>query len=165
MQKALLATVTVLAALIGAVTGVGYALPQAHVASREATFDAPPDAIFATIIDVARYPDWRTDVSSVEMLSNTPARWREHSGSDAITFETVESRRPELLQVRIADPHLPFGGTWTYELASAGPSTRLKITERGEVYNPIFRFVSRFIIGHTATLDAYLADLRRRLAR
>jgi hypothetical protein len=33
------------------------------------------------------------------------------------------------------------------------------ITENGEVYNPIFRFVSRFIMGHTATLDAYLKSL------
>ena len=51
----------------------------------------------------------------------------------------------------------------TFELAAAGTGTRLTITERGEVYNPLFRVMSRFILGHTATIDRYLADLRARV--
>jgi hypothetical protein len=35
----------------------------------------------------------------------------------------------------------------------------LTITEEGEIYNPVFRFVSRFVIGYTATIDGYLARL------
>jgi hypothetical protein len=41
--------------------------------------------------------------------------------------------------------------------------SELRITEEGEVYNPIFRFVSRFIMGHTATIDSYLSAVRKRL--
>ena len=37
----------------------------------------------------------------------------------------------------------------------------MTISERGEVYNPLYRFVSRFFIGHTRTIDAYLAELAR----
>jgi hypothetical protein len=62
---------------------------------------------------------------------------------------------------RIADKTLTFGGAWTYELSPQGGGTRLVITEHGEVYNPLFRFMSRFVFGHTATLDRYLADLGR----
>jgi hypothetical protein len=36
------------------------------------------------------------------------------------------------------------------------------ITEDGEVSNALFRFMSRYVFGHTATLDAYLASLARR---
>jgi hypothetical protein len=36
------------------------------------------------------------------------------------------------------------------------------ITERGLVGNPIFRFVSRFVIGQTATMDSYLRALGKR---
>jgi hypothetical protein len=61
--------------------------------------------------------------------------------------------------VRIADPDLPFGGTWTYRLTPKGSGTRLAITEHGEVYNPLFRFVSRFVFGHTATVDRFIAAL------
>ncbi len=74
----------------------------------------------------------------------------------------IEAREPELLRARIADPDLPFGGTWIYELKPEGAVTRLVITERGEVYNPIFRFVSRYIIGHTAAIDGFLAALQAR---
>ena len=38
---------------------------------------------------------------------------------------------------------------------------RERITENGEVYNPLFRFVSRFVMGHTRTIDTYLGDVAR----
>jgi uncharacterized protein YndB with AHSA1/START domain len=145
------------------VTAIGYMLPQDHVASREMVFAAAPAAVYEAISDVARYPEWRKEVTSVDVIAAAPLKWREHSGGDAITFEVVGSKPQERLEVRIADPDLPFGGTWTYELMPEALSTRLRITERGEVYNPVFRFMSRFVLGHTATLDAYLAALQSRL--
>ena len=147
------------------VAGVGASLPVRHSASGHVTLPAPPDRVFAVVADVRRYPEWRSNVSRVEVVSETPVRWREHDGSDAITFEVVESAPPIGWRVRIADSGLPFGGTWTYELTREGTGTRLEITEDGEVYNPVFRFVSRYVIGHTATIDTFLEDLRRRLER
>ena len=163
MKKFVLALLLGLAVVVLGVAAVGFMLPQDHVASREAVLTAPAAAVFETISDVGRYPEWRKDLSSVEVLASNPLKWREHAGGDAITFEVVESKPQERLQVRIADAELPFGGTWTYELRVEGSTTRLRITERGEVYNPVFRFMSRFVFGHTATLDAYLSDLEARL--
>ena len=60
---------------------------------------------------------------------------------------------------RIADPQLPFGGTWTQEIAPDAGGCVVTITENGEIYNPIFRFVSRFILGYTSSIDAYLKAL------
>ena len=40
-----------------------------------------------------------------------------------------------------------------------GNTTRVTITEHGEVYNPIFRFISKYIMGHNGTMDAYLTAL------
>jgi uncharacterized protein YndB with AHSA1/START domain len=117
--------------------------------------------VFARISDAARYPEWRTEVTRIEMLATQPLKWREHAGDDPITYEVVESRPPERLVVRIADPDLPFGGTWTYDVKPEGTGTRLVITERGEVYNPIFRFMSRFIFSHTATMEKVVAALKQ----
>ena len=64
---------------------------------------------------------------------------------------------------RIADPHLPFGGTWTYEIAPTATGSSLTITENGEIYNPVFRFIARYIQGYTATIDNYLKALRAKL--
>jgi hypothetical protein len=165
VKKFVLAAVVGIVTMVLCVAVVGYLLPQSHVAALEGTFAAAPAVVFDTIADVARYPEWRSDLGSVELLSTSPLRWREHSGSETLTFEAVETKRPDLLQVRIADTGLPFGGTWTYELTPDGSGTKVKITERGEVYNPIFRFVARFIIGHTSTIETFLAALHRRLDR
>jgi len=42
---------------------------------------------------------------------------------------------------------------------------RLRITEDGEIYNPLFRFVSRYVIGETQTIDPHLVDVGRAARR
>ena len=143
------------------VVSIGYALPQGHVASVEALVSAPRERVFARIADPTKYREWRSDLTNVEVINSQPFTWRETAGRDTITFEIVERRLPERLVVRIADPELPFGGTWTYELRPEGTGTRLVITERGEVYNPVFRFVSRFFMSQTATMQKFVDALQQ----
>jgi len=145
--------------VVAIVTTIGYALPRDHVASVTRQVGMPPEDVFKQITEVERYPEWRKDVEKVEVISPTPLTWREHSGGDLITFQIVESVPARRVISRIADPDLPFGGTWTYELLSEGTGTRVTITERGEVYNPLFRFLSRFVFGHTATIETALDGL------
>lgn len=153
----ILGTLSVLALVVVA---IGYALPQGHVASVKATLPVAPEQVFERISNPARYREWRKDITSLDVLSTQPLKWRERSSRDVITFEAVDTRPPEQFVVRIADPDLPFGGTWTYELRREGSGTHLTITERGEVYNPIFRFVGRFFMSPTATMERYLEALR-----
>jgi hypothetical protein len=97
----------------------------------------------------------------VELLppENGRARFRLHDRSGAIVMEVVEATPPLRRVTRIADPDQPFGGTWTWELASDGDRTRVTITERGEIYNPLFRFMARYVFGYTGTMDSALAAL------
>ena len=146
---------------------VGALLPKGHVASRRAQFSAPPDRVFAIISDVGGTAAWRKDIKKIELLSSDDGKpmFREHGGHDAITYRVEAIEPPRLMRVRIADPNLPFGGAWTYELAprEGGGGTERTITERGEVYNPVFRFMSRFVFSQTATIDAYLRALGTKL--
>jgi uncharacterized protein YndB with AHSA1/START domain len=152
-----------LVVLVLLLIAVGYALPVGHVARRETRLAAPPDRVFTALREVEKFPAWRSDVTSVEVLATAPAlRWRERGDND-ITFEMEAVEGPRRLVTRIVDRSLPFGGSWTYELTGDGGGTRLAITEHGEVYNPLFRVMSRFVFGHTATIDRYLADLERHL--
>lgn len=166
MIRAALMVLGVLVAIVAIVTTIGYTLPRAHTASREAAFADPPDHVFAVLQDVERYSTWRSDVERVEVLARTPApRWREHGSNGTITFEIQEARSPSRMITRIADTTLPFGGSWTYALSPDATGMKLTITENGEVYNPVFRFMSRFVFGHTATLDRFLSDLRVRIGK
>jgi uncharacterized protein YndB with AHSA1/START domain len=154
-----------LAAVMAIVAAVGLLLPRDHVETRSATLPAAPDAVFTAIADVGSYAAWRTSLSAVEVLppADGRVRWVEVSGGDRIAMEQVERQPPRRLVTRIADPDLPFGGTWTFELAPDGGGTRVTITERGEIRNPIFRAVARFVFGYAATMETYLAELRAHL--
>lgn len=91
--------------------------------------------------------------------------YREVGGDGGILFVVEEAVPPQRLVTRIADPSLPFGGTWTYALSPAGTGTVLRITEDGEVYNIIFRAMAKYVFGHEATIDGYLRDLGKHLGQ
>ena len=160
-MKWLLWIALALVLLTVAVAVVGWLLPVAHVASREASIAASPADVYATISDVERYPAWWSEVSRVDMLPADPGkiRFREHMRMGPVIMEVQESEQPSSFVTRIADPDQPFGGTWTFEVVPSGTGSRVTITERGEVYNPIFRVMSRFVFGYTATMESYLAAL------
>ena len=150
-----------------AVTATGWSLPIAHHASRAAMINASPERVYALISEVEQYPSWWSDIMRVELLppENGRARFRQHDSSGAIVMEVVEATPPVRRVTRIADPDQPFGGTWTWELARDDDRTRVTITERGEIYNPLFRFIARFALGYTATLEKHLLALEARARR
>jgi uncharacterized protein YndB with AHSA1/START domain len=145
---------------------VGLALPKQHRATRERMVAASPDAVFRVITTPAEFPSWRTGVSQVELLADEAGkpRFREHGRDGVITYVLEEAIPSQRVVSRIDDPTLPFGGTWTFELTSVDGGTLLRITEDGEVSNPLFRFMSRFVLGHHAGIETYLTDLHHHLA-
>jgi hypothetical protein len=50
-------------------------------------------------------------------------------------------------------------------LAAYGPpgTTRVTITEDGKIYNPFFRFLSRYVFGYAQSMQTYLTDLATEL--
>jgi len=99
-------------------------------------------------------------VEALPPVNGQPS-WREFDKYDhSIPYEVVESTPPQHLTTRIADLDLPFGGTWTYEITpQANGGTVLRIAENGEIRNVFFRFVSRFFMGYTKTMEKYLNAL------
>lgn len=69
---------------------------------------------------------------------------------------------PHRLVLEIVATDLPYSGNWTWEITPSGSGALVTVTERGVVDNPIFRFLSRFVFGQTATMEAYLKALGRR---
>lgn len=159
--------VVLLAVVVGlglVVMLVGLMLPVKHEAVVSAAIPATPEAVWAVLTDPASYPKWRGDVTAVELLpaDSGHVAWREQGKNGAISYVIERAEPPRRLVTRITDKSLPFGGAWEYEITPDGTGSRVRITEHGEVYNPVFRFASRFIMGHTATARAYLKALGAR---
>lgn len=160
-MKWLWIALTALLVLVLIVVVVGALLPKAHTAARALRLPVSPAAVYAAITDVPALPSWRADLKSVEWLPDRDGRkvFREVSGFGPMEF-AIERAEPGVLYVtRIVTPDSPFGGTWTFELANDGDGCRVVLTERGEVHNVVFRFLSRFVFGHTATIESYLRAL------
>jgi len=138
---------------------VGLLLPKRHVVSRRASYRASAEQLFTLISGTQT---WRPDVLRCEVVPDTGHRalMRETArNGETITYELLDRTPPTSMKRRIATENLPYGGTWTFSLQPNSGSTIVQVTENGEVYNPVFRFVSRFVLGHTGTIDAYLHAL------
>ena len=164
-MKIAIAVLAVLVVLVLLVVLIGYSLPVAHRASRQVRLAVPADSVFAAISNVRQYPAWRKSVTRVETLADVDgkARFREVTGNGAITYSVDENVPGKRRVTRIGDPSLPFGGKWTYEVTPDGAGSTLRITEDGEVYNPIFRLMSRTVFPTHKTIETFLSDLGARL--
>ena len=144
----------------------GAMLPQRHTVSRSITVPRPVDEVWAVLMDHAKDPSWRPDVASVTRIADRNGHpvWEEKYKNDEIMrIETTAVEPPRKMVRKIVDQSM-FGGVWTYEVtASPDGKTTVKITEDGEVYNPAFRFIGRFVIGNEATVEKYLKNLAAKL--
>jgi polyketide cyclase/dehydrase/lipid transport protein len=158
-MKILLIVAVIFVLFILGVVLTGSLLPKRHVVSRSASYRATPERLFSLI---AGDQKWRPELLRSEPVADAGGREliRETTrDGETVTYETLDRKAPVSLIRRIATENLPYSGSWSYSLAPNGEATVVRITEVGEVYNPVFRFMSRFVIGHTRSMDNYLHAL------
>lgn len=151
--------------LVAVIALVGVFLPKGHRASRTMVYNAPPAAVYAAITDFAKFPEWRSGVKRVELLPSADGRtrFREEGPHGPMIYRVESQEADSRLVTRIDDPSQPFGGTWSFDVKPAQGGTALTITEDGEIYNPIFRVMSKMFFSPYDTIDTYQADLKKRL--
>jgi hypothetical protein len=142
-MKWILVVILGLAAVIAAIAAVGAMLPRAHKASRTLRLHRAPADIWPVVTQTAQ--------------------------ASSVPVDVLESNPPHRLVTRVKETERNFGGTWTIAIVPVpDPSTgsgraasTVTITEDGWVANPIFRFMSRLVIGHHATMDTLLKQVAK----
>lgn len=167
MKRLIFIVVGVIAgiALLGGVIAlIGLQLPKGHTASRSILLKQSPEKVYSVARDFGSAPSWRSDVKriDVEPLGGGPLHFREEGANGTVNYELVEDVPGKRIATRILDTDLGYSGKWTYVFAAENGGTRVTITEDGEVSNVLFRFMSRYVFGQTATLDGYLTSLAKR---
>ena len=159
----IMSVVGLLVLLIGIAALIGSRLPIGHVAMRSILVHKPSEDVYKLVRDVGKTPTWRSDVKSVDLLGepNGKLNDREHGNQGDVTYELIDDVPGQRMVTRIVDQDLGYSGTWTTVFTREGDGTRVRITENGEVSNVMFRFMSRYIFGHTSTIDTYLTSLAR----
>ena len=167
MKKAVLVVAGVLVVLVLAVLTIGFLTPEEHHASRTLKTKQSPQAIWDVINDHANEPKWREDVASVTFVGERSGKpvWQEnYKDGNTIQLATTESKPPTLMVREIAEEG-PFSGRWEIDITATPEGSNVKITEIGRVSNPIFRFISKYVIGHTYQMEKYLSNLAKEIRR
>ena len=123
--------------VVAVIAAVGSMLPRTHNASRTLGLKRPPADVWPVVTKTAQ--------------------------ASSVPVDVIESDPPRRLVTRVTATERNFGGTWTIAIEPAPGGSTVTITEDGWVANPIFRFVSRLIVGHHATMDALLTQVAKRL--
>ena len=153
-----------LLAATAVVLGLGSRIAQQHTATASGIVAASQDRVWSLISDVSAQPRWRTGLKSVERLPAAPGGpcWRELQSAMAMPLCVTRADPPNTRIVEIADPKLPFGGSWTYTLKPVGlASTEVTIREDGVTRPALWRFVGHYILGEDTQVKQYLTDLQR----
>ncbi len=162
LKRWLVFVVVVFLALILVVLVAGLLLPEEHHASRTLVTKQSPQIIWDAINDHAHEPAWRSDVQSVTSLGARDGKpvWREdYKDGNKVTLMTVESKPPTRMVRELTDLEGPFSGRWEIDIQPTPNGSNITITEIGKVSNPFFRFVSKYVIGHTTFMERYLTGL------
>ena len=151
--------------LVLIMTIVGAFLPKSHCATRSLRLNVSADRVWELVSDAPRWPTWNSNCKSLEVLPDRDGLrvWKFGDGRHAMTFLVEEFTPPRRMVTRISDQNLPFGGTWTYEIIPRDTGCEVRLTENGEIHPPPFRFIARFFIGYTATIDGFLSALAKHL--
>jgi hypothetical protein len=162
MKRWLIGIVAVLLALILGVLIAGTLLPEEHHASRTLRTKQSPQAIWNAINDHANEAAWRSDVDRVVSLGDRDGKpvWQEiYKDGNKVTLITTESNPPTRMVRELTDLEGPFSGRWEIDIQPTSEGSNVTITEIGKVSNPFFRFVSKYVIGHTTFMERYLKGL------
>jgi len=123
--------------IVAIVAVIGSLLPRDHTAGRTLTIRRSPPEVWP-------------------VLTRT-------MNASSVPVDVLESDPPRRLVTRVNASEKMFGGTWTIAIAPAADGSTITVREDGWVANPIFRFVSRFVLGHHATMDGILKQVAKEL--
>ena len=158
------ALILVILAMVAAF--IGARLPRTHVAASRIRLSAPPERIFEIITDFEGYPVWRPGLERVELgpdIDGLPS-WFEICGRiSRVHFRVTESHPPHRLVTEIVNDQFPLTGRWIYQVEGDDGGTRVTITEKENIHNPLLRFFDRFILSYHGVMDVYLSALARKL--
>jgi uncharacterized protein YndB with AHSA1/START domain len=157
--------IAAIALLAGVIALIGSRLPRTHTASLSVLLhNKSPEQVYAVVRDFSSTPTWRSDVKriDVETQPNGRVQFREEGKNGTVNYEVTEDVPAQRIVTRILDTDLGYSGKWTYVFTPESDGTRMTITEDGEVSNVLFRFMSVYVFGQTATIKGYLNSLAKR---
>ncbi len=161
-MKWIIIIVVLLILFVSIIYLMGYLMPVKHQSFVESHLPIAPEKLWKILTTPDEYKNWRRGIKELKLIDAN--HWSElNSHGDTINYRADWVELNKKLLTIITNNNLPYGGQWEFQIQNTNAGCNLRITENGEVYNPIFRFMSKYVFGHDATLKAYMADLQAKV--
>jgi hypothetical protein len=138
----------------------GMNLPASTTSKRSVVLKAGMQPVWDLVSDpgqaAAWHPEARSAVARPDVNGNPV--WVE-IGEASVVYTRVETTPPRRLVVRTFDDLLPVQAEWTIGLSEEGGGTRVTITQRATVEEPLQRVRFAWIDGPTERIDGWLVGL------
>ena len=151
---------------VAAMTLLGWLMPSRYVTSQSFLLPVPVSDVWTALGDYPGQLAWRRGLTAVDRLPDEGSTevWHERFGRSATRSRTIEALSPNWLVRQSDDEAESIRRRWEFALEPviSPRNTRITLTERGEIHNPLRRFVVRFITGQSRIMKNYLRDLAGR---
>ncbi len=161
IMQILLILAGIIIGLVLIATIAGLFFPEKHTGIITREFKKSPQVIWTLLTNRSNELSWRTDLKNIERIPDRNGNevWREktHRRQTLITV-TLEQIPNEKLVRKLVD-HKWYGGTWIIELSKTENGSKVLFTEKGEIYNPLIRFMFNVVFSRTPTIVEYANQL------
>lgn len=160
-MKFLLILSLTLIGLAALVFVAGLFLPPTREGRAQIEIAAPPERVIAVITDVARQPEWRDGLASIEVDRDG---WVETTTrGEVIRFAWAEREPLKLALTFRSDAG--YHGAWQADLQPQASGTRVTVVERATIDNPLGRLIARLMFDPQAFATRYLQALKTEAER
>ncbi len=163
MKKIILVVIVVSLLIFGVPLIMGASAASYHESSVSAQIEKPIEKAWPLLINPQLAKEINSNVKSIEVLPRSKKGmlvWKEsYGGDDYMILEVVEEVKHQKRVVEINETPMPFSGRWIFEVESPSDSSfTLKITEKAEVHNILFRFIYKYIWGYDFIIGQFLGE-------
>lgn len=144
---------------------IGSGIPPDHRARVRTRLSAPPEAVYGTIADVGRWPEWIPGYGPIRPLPPRRGHPTFESRADDRTFlvyEVVESDAPSHLRMSFDSTNGRLRATWAFAIRGDASGTVVDIVEDARTNSPVLRFVLRYVVGYEIGIRGFARALERR---
>ncbi|MDQ0423369.1 uncharacterized protein YndB with AHSA1/START domain [Peteryoungia aggregata LMG 23059] len=162
-MKFLLILSLTLIGLAALVFVAGLFLPPTREGRAATEIAVPPERVAAVITDVARQPEWRDGLASIEVEVDGDGWVETTTRGEVIRFAWAERQPLKLALTFRSDAG--YHGSWQADLQPQASGTRVTVVERATIDNPLGRIIARFMFDPQAFAARYLQALKTEAER
>ncbi len=144
-------------ALVGIVYCIGLTRPELVQAKASIDIAKPVPYVFDLVADPRKQKDWFAGIDSIEILSESPLRYRMNAGGHAGEIEVTRLEPQRRVATKTLTHTMGMGGEWDTRFEAIPAGTRIHHEARLHFSNPLLRVMALVMDANQEELSTLVA--------